>query len=314
MVAAPRRQASYDASLPLRVQAIQPRTAKLYRLSFRRFSSYVWNHSRLLVSSIPVAHLDSHFEAFVDWEAQRHGGRQRQRCVNALQGVFLVMGEHLRSMFPSSHRALAAWRRRVPSVSAPPLPEYWCDVLTSLLLLKGKVDSGLALFLSFHGLLRASEVLSLRGNDVLVRSSHPEHGGIRVRHAKTGRLQFARIQEPMVLRVLHYLALTTPASELLFPSVDYRGYVADLRWACRALRLPVIFTPHSARHGGATARFLRGDSPSVIRIAGRWSQYHSMEVYLQACACLLLNFNPPPEFSLLLSTGFVLRPLLLTFL
>ena len=99
LVAVPliRQPASYDASLPLRAQVVQPRTAQRYRLSFRHFKSFIWSRHRLQLSSIPESQLDAYFEEFVDATAKRFHGAQRQRCVLALQGVFLVMGEHLRT-------------------------------------------------------------------------------------------------------------------------------------------------------------------------------------------------------------------------
>ena len=312
-VVPPRRRVTYNAALPLRQQAVLPRTAQLYRLAFNRFAGFVRLNYNVSVSQVPPERLDVYFERFIDDQARSNEGRQRQRCVNAMQGVFLVLGEHLRSFFPSSRRALAAWKKRVPAVSAPPIPEDWCDVLAALLILKGKSSSGFALYLSFHALLRPFEVLALEGSDILVDSSYLHHGGVRVQHGKTGPNQFARITDPTALRILRYFRLITPPHARLFADLDYRGYLLDLGWACRALALPTRFTPHSARHGGATKRFLLGDHPDVIRIEGRWSQYKSMMVYLQSCSCMLLSLNPPPEFTLLLTTGFLLRPLLLSF-
>ena len=174
------------------------------------------------------------------------------------------------------------------------------------------MSSGFALFLAFHGLLRPFEVLALRGNDLLPPSECSSSGGIRIRFGKTGANQFSRIMEPTVLRVLQYLKYAHPGEERTFGDLNYSIYKADLKWACRAMSLPVEFTPHSARHGGATARFLAGDSPDVIRLAGRWSQMKSMETYLQGHSCLHLTLHPPPQFGWMFTTSLLLRSRLLS--
>ena len=84
--------------------------------------------------------------------------------------------------------------------------------------------------------------------------------------------------------------------------------------ACRILNLPVNFTMHSLRHGRATMKFLDGQPPDQIRLEGRWASPHSMEIYLQMCASLLLSVSCPKELLTLFDDGPLLRRRILRFM
>lgn len=250
--------------------------------------------------------LDECFESFVDQCFQFFDGRRRQLCVNALQGVLLEHGYQLRDRFPRSRRALTAWTRVVPTKSALPLPQHWVDVFAAVAILRGYGVMGLGLVVCFDGYLRVSELCNLRGSDILIgsRSSSDSRGsGLRIRKAKTGNNQFARITDPVVIDVLRLLSDLTPAEELVFKGATPRLFNRLLTLLATTLRVHHRFTMHSLRHGRASKAHLDREPPEQIRVDGRWASNSSMEGYLQAAVSLLQTLTVSVELQKLFQSG-----------
>ena len=137
--------------------------------------------------------------------------------------------------------------------------------------------------------------------------------GLRIRYAKTGRSQFARISDPAVISVLRYLKLVTGAEDLVMRGTTGAEMNAALKWATGILGLSFHFTMHSLRHGRATMGFLGGDPAEQVRLEGRWASRKSMEIYLQAVTALLLQLACPAALSSLFKLGPLFRGVLLRF-
>lgn len=168
----------------------------------------------------------------------------------------------------------------------------------------------LGFVVTFEGYLRVGELCRLRGSDILVDgivSSGSRGCGLRIRVAKTGRNQFARIQDPHVISILRFLKQSTGAEELVFQGATPRLFNALLKLLCGQLGLPQSFTMHSLRHGRASKGHLNGDMPEQIRLEGRWASSKSMETYLQAATALLQTLQCPPALVPLIKAGPLLR-------
>ena len=291
----------------LRHLAVQPQTAARYRsayLVFKRFVSVFFNMSVSEAASRLL--LDECFEFFVDKCYQHFGGSRRQLCVNALQGVLLEHGHQLRNSFPCSRRALTAWTRTVPTRSALPLPQHWVDVFAAVAVLRGYGVLGLGLVVCFDGYLRVSELCNLHGSDILVesRSTSGSTGcGLRIRKAKTGKNQFARITDPLVIDVLRLLKSITPADQLVFKGATPRFFNKLLTLLCHTLDIKHRFTMHSLRHGRASKAHLDREPPEHIRLDGRWASSTSMEGYLQAAVSLLQTLTCSDDLQSLFRMG-----------
>ena len=80
-------------------------------------------------------------------------------------------------------------------------------MLAMLNIMRGKVLLGLGLVVAFEGFLRVGELCRLRGSDILLPEDCVDsfdNCGLRIRVAKTGHNQFARISDPAVIVVLDH--------------------------------------------------------------------------------------------------------------
>lgn len=300
-----------EPRLRLRSLAVQPQTAERYMSGYKVFEKFVLvRFSKAVTSVVTSDELDMCFELFCDECFHVFEGRRRQLCVNALQGVLLVHGHHLKTMFPCSRRALSAWSKQVPPRSALPLPQQWVDLLAVCGILGGYGVLSLGLVVAFEGYLRVGELCRLRGSDILVDSivrSGSRGCGLRIRVAKTGRNQFARISDPHVIEVLKFLQDRTPDEDLVFQGATPRLFNALLKLLCKQLGLVQHFTMHSLRHGRASKGHLDRELPEHIRLDGRWASSKSMETYLQAATSLLQTLLCPVALRGLISLGPLFR-------
>ena len=261
--------------------------------------------------------MDLYFCEFVNYIWRTHEGARRQLVVNAKHGVLMKLGYRFQHSFSQSDRCLITWKKRQPVISALPVPQTWLDVLAFIIVQRGHGIFGLGLLVAFDACLRVSELRLLRGNDILLPEDSRDSGracGLRLRVTKTGRNQFARVHDPAVIQVLRFLKGITLPEERVFMGVSSVFFNRLLFTACRTLKLPITFTMHSLRHGRATMKFLNGEHPESIRLEGRWASPHSMEIYLQMCASLLLSVACAPEISPLFDAGPLLRANILRYM
>jgi integrase len=122
-----------------------------------------------------------------------------------------------------------------------------------------------------------------------------EKGGLRLRHTKPCRNQFAPLRDLVVRHYIRGLCRTTAPGARLFPfsAVEFNRLLAQ---ACQVLDFPT-FTAHCLRHGAASHAALLGVDPEVIRRWGRWRVPRSMDTYLQQVQALLTDFSLPTRLS-----------------
>ena len=301
----------------LRLHAVKQSTADRYEKAFKYFDRYVKVKFGIReVATLSTFALDACMEAFIEDCYRVFQGSRRQLCVNAMLGVRQVLGQHHRFTFVNSQRAVLGWKRLHPSVSAAPIPQNWVDVIALVTIMAGRRWIGLGLVVAFNGFLRIGELVALRGGDLLIPTASRDTqtaSGVSIQDAKTGRLQFARIKDPAVARILRFLKLSTAPGELVFRGATPADFNHTLAWACQRLGIPVHFTMHSLRHGRASLGFLQGDLPEEIRLEGRWASTKVMETYLQAVVSLLTALQAPAHLVALFSVGSSIRSLLLKF-
>ena len=108
-------------------------------------------------------------------------------------------------------------------------------------------------------------------------------GAFALERTKTGENQSVRLRKgatTTLLRALVVQRLREGGDKLFtFTAGHFRTWI---KAECTSLGLGDIgFTPHSLRHGGATADFLRGMSVNDIQLRGRWRCFESLRRYLQ---------------------------------
>ncbi len=131
----------------------------------------------------------------------------------------------------------------------------------------GYPEHGLAMLLQFDCLLRLSELVGLKREDVVFEGDprYPrEFKGclLCLRHTKTGSDQSVTVEDPDVLRLLREHCADLQPSDRVF---DFRAdqYRRVFKRVAASLSLSPRYVPHSCRHGGAT-RLWRARALSVI--------------------------------------------------
>ena len=134
---------------------------------------------------------------------------------------------------------------------------------------------------AFEAYLRVGELCRLRGSDILLPGDSVDsytNCGLRIRVAKTGRNQFARVRNPKVIKILRYLKLVTPPEGYVMCGATGQQFNTAIQWATVKLGLTDHFTMmYSLRYGRATMGFLGGDTSEKVRLDGRWASQKSME-------------------------------------
>ena len=245
---------------------------------------------RLLVSFVNHAHdvgtefyIAKHCVLFVQW--------QERELVGAL---------------PRTWDALKAWNLTRPWQSRIPISED----LTHMLFLAGlelgitatsreegfnAFIVGLLMWTAFAGLLRPGEMMHLRPCDIkfVRRIGAPLVVLLAIRDPKTrshmGRAQFALIKDSRVGHWLHWLVGSSLTSTKPIWRSSQHHFRALLRDMLEAIHLDDIgFTPGSARAGGATHRYIEGDTIERLQYQGRWKALSSLKSYIQEAVSSLI--------------------------
>lgn len=209
-------------------------------------------------------------------------------------------------------RGLKGWDRLEPPGSR--VPAVWEAVLAVADDLIGRdhlsTMAGALLPIAFDGYLRPSEALALRGADVLrpARTGPARLWAATVAPAtqpapsKTNTfddtvfLGSAAKGQAFVGGLLDALKSRVGA-RLLFDGFSLAKLETILNAACRRLQLPVPFTPHSLRHGGASRDALEKlEDLRGIQRRGRWKARESVRRYEKAGTLLRARSKHPQQF------------------
>lgn len=224
-------------------------------------------------------------------------GRGKSVAIKTLYGIIMLM-PRFREGLPTAHAVVEGFARLHPSASYPPLTRQLASLLAVELRRFGHADKALAVLLAFEGLLRISEVVGLRVQDVAdtrdARLGVAQEGmSLRLRRTKTGTNQFVSILNPLVVALLRLHIGGRSGDVPLF-----RFSVAQLRNSFKAvlasLGLHQGYVFHSLRHGRATELFLLGTRIEDILLLGRWASNKSARTYVQSGRALLLSIQVDP--------------------
>ena len=196
-----------------------------------------------------------------------------------------------RNLIGAAWNTLKKWEEAEPTDRAMVMPATLLQAAVALGLLWRWPHFVAVLLLGFHGLLRPSEILSLRRGDlVLPRDvlSNEKICYVKIIRSKTSRFmmrQHARISDELSVLFLDSLFGTRPSDASLF-GCSY-GMLRS-RWNKLFGSLGV---PTSEKHRGITPKSLRGSGASwlfhitedINRILwrGRWQSKRTLEHYLQ---------------------------------
>lgn len=276
----------------LLTEGYAPRTVDRYRRAADRFRS--WAARRSLGPLVVGPVLDDLFADYLHLLHSRGAGKAA--AVDAFYGLNMLMPGAKRDM-PVSRDCLRRFVKSRPSVSYPPLSWGVTCVIAVWLAKHYSFRHAIAMLLAFDCLLRSGELLALRREDVVAggdaRVGHGFDGMfIRLGQTKTGPDQSVDVLDENVQCLLRLLVAATRPRERLFPFTGAQ-LLAALRKACRALGLDGATVVHSARHGGATALWLRKWTLESIMFRGRWKSADSARRYIQAGRARLASRSLP---------------------
>lgn len=283
----------------LLAQSVTPGTLRLYIAATTRFVEWALSNGE---NPQDETELDTCLHEYIQWLYDDGGSKSLAK--NAIAGLGLVI-PRLRGCLPTSRLALRGWTNVEPVRSHPPLTWELTCLLAVHIFEKspGLARLGIGIILAFDCLLRVSELVNLRREDIGFvgdeRLGEPESKGpsvkakkadaiVVIRHAKTGKNQWVELFDPLIIELLRGLVNATKPGDLLFP---YSASVVrrELKGACASLGLSPLYVPHSLRHGGATRyRHHKGWSVESVAHRGRWASCKSARIYIQAGVAMLL--------------------------
>jgi integrase len=289
------------APAPLRDAALAPRTLSAYNTALETFLLYTRRTFQQILL-MHATHIDIRLSAFID-----HLFLSSASKTTAAHAIFALAHHRpdLKKRLGQAHRRLAGWHRLTPSVSYPPITWELTVVIAVALARGGYHGEATSCLLAFHCYLRVGELVNLRIRDVILPHD-PRMGrafvgmALRLRTTKTGPEQWVEIRRDDVGEILsEWIArralLATSMDDFVFPfTADHLRKM--LRRACDSLGVgDSHYTPHSFRHGGATADFLRGVSIEHVMFRGRWQSQKSARHYLGTGRGHLAAQTVPPD-------------------
>ena len=279
----------------LAMAALAPSTQAMYRRAALAFGG--WLDS---VGEDPAdfADLDVLLEEYLRLHWLGKHGHGKGFAANTVNGVIKLLPE-AKGFLPRARAALKGFEKLQPKVSYPPLSRSVAVALSVKLALDGHYRAGLGTLVAFTCLLRVSELVGLRREDVADHRSDPRVDSdtrlmtLRLRTTKTGLNQRVVVEDQTVADLLADAARRTRAGGLVFPftTAQYRSL---FKAACAALGLSALYVPHSLRHGGATWLCARGYSVEEVMRRGRWASTRSARIYIQSGEAALLATQVPP--------------------
>jgi integrase len=183
---------------------------------------------------------------------------------------------------------------------AAPFPQDLLLCVVVVLTHYGKAAVGVSLLLCFCGLLRISEAIGLRHQDVLFPEDHRSGPFVvlLLQCSKRGAKNSEKVMldNPRVIEFLRRYKLSLDKCFRLphkpFCVTSYSGVRKYLRKALRALGLaPDTFRTHSCRRGGATLLAMQGVAILDIMLAGRWASHESCRLYVRKGEVALMRFH-----------------------
>lgn len=244
---------------------------------------------------------------------ERYSGKRKQTAANGLYGL-LHEYPRLKGKLPTAERSFDGWAKKHPAKPHPPLGPDVMAVIAMEMAFAGDCRAAAQTVVAFHCLLRISELAGLTVADVGLPGSATVSGAasvssmyLRLRRTKTGAEQHVVVTSDDARRCVLWCMSGRAAYETLF--VPGNVYRRRLALSCARLRLPVVYVPHSLRHGGATYLYTIGVPISTVMVIGRWKQSASAVHYIQSGRNLWLDHQHDPD---LLALGRVAFKMLFT--
>ena len=285
--------------LALQNLALAPASLKAYQRSLSRFLVHARLSPKQLLSE-PATRLDRLLAVYI--QHSYDSASPFTYAAHALHAVVFHRPDVKANMFVS-RQCLKGWERVKKSVSHPPLTWELTVVIACTLARSGYHGPAVAMLVGFDCYLRVGELTRIRRRDVVMPNDARfgrAHSTMAVclSRTKTGLNQSVALQSQDVADILCIWVRSLPCivaddNPLVFAfSPDYLRRL--MRNACIQLGVGhTPYVPHSLRHGGATADFLKTGSIERVQFRGRWKSMESLRTYVQTARALLAAQDVP---------------------
>lgn len=288
------------AAQDLRENALAPATIRAYKQQVQRFLSFL-DGSPWELRSKSAEWVDLRLAEYI-----QHLYSNGYSFTHASHAVFGLVFQYprLKSQLGESRLCLKGWERLRVKNSHPPITWELTVLLAVTMARSGYHAHAIAILLAFDCYLRVGELCRLRRNDIALPHD-PRLGSagnsrvtLHLRHTKTGPSQSVEVQDTGVGELLcswlqhPSVGSTGDSSVFPFTASGFRSLMRRTRDAVGLGHIP--YTPHSLRHGGATADFLQGSTIEQVLYRGRWAVAKSARIYLQTSRGRLIQQQVPP--------------------
>lgn len=206
-------------------------------------------------------------------------GEAKAKAADTISG--LQWWYSTRRVFPGAWRLFGTWSKLEASVQTPPLPVEALFALCGHALREGQAFFAVALFLSFHCLLRTGEMVLLSisqfrgwGRELTLVLTDTK---TTKRHGQT---EYIIVDCPVAQTLLAWARLRLRHGPLVGGGEGhFRGLWRSLM---EGIGLdPSVYTPYCIRRGGATFDFIDSGSLDRALVRGRWQQLKTARIYIR---------------------------------
>ena len=200
-----------------------------------------------------------------------------------------------------SRSFLKNWDKTIARKRALPLPLPLVFAMSGASIVLQRTDMAALLLVGFLGLLRTSEVVTLKPSQILFLG--PDHAVISLANTKTsvrkGSPEQVTINDPLVCRALRLAIGRLRPFQKIYRR-PYAAFANEYRWLAAKFGLSgPRLTPYSLRRGGATWHFLRYGSLDATTLRGRWEHSRTARLYIEGASAELTELQPRPKFAAL---------------
>ena len=218
--------------------------------------------------------------------AYADGDQSRQPYVNLVAGLVKV---NPRVHYKVVYRALDVWAKAAPTKQATAVPRALVTAMAVLSVLSGRPEVGVGIVVCYSGLLRARELLSLRGRDVVDLGTQFVLILGKTKRGVEQKVTLGHSATCYWFRMWHAIRRWGP-DDLVFP-LGYSSFLRSIRRAVNTFRIPLLdVTTHSLRRSGASELVRMGTSFSDVILFGRWGSERAAREYARLGEAALIRF------------------------
>ena len=267
---------SFEAFLDhnhLLAQTLSSATTKKYAQSVKNFCSSP------IAKYDSVLSLDNRIAAYIQNSHLKNAtAASRQEMAHLLSTIKIMFPEVGGSLY-LSRRCLTGWKLLLPAKSATPITRKMALTFCWDFMKENKYSQAAVLLICFAGMLRVSEALNLRWNDVAfpgdirLSSFGRRVAGVNIRDSKTwrtsGKLQFVCIYDLQIIQFLRIYKKKTFHSPKFAGKLTYSFYLKDLKRVANKFGFrDTRISAHSTRIGKATEEWCNRVPVEEIAIKG----------------------------------------------